>query len=155
MEPATCLFDIMDHSVSISDTGDSVGGGGNNNNNIPCNDDDDDSIASSSSTAALDSLDGKRKCSRPSSVLQHVLDMETILLDDASQLFHIALPCILMQVSQYWIFPVSSSMVGRKLGTYVRSLHLYITVEPVSLFVYMLSQRLFFHTVPYRSSTVV
>jgi len=39
------------------------------------------------------------------------------LMEEAKKLFHIALPSVLIQFSLFLIFPVSASVVGRKLGT--------------------------------------
>jgi hypothetical protein len=127
MEPATCLFDALDHSVSVSD----AAGAGCDGVEFDDDDDDDDDYSDYSSVGLeeTDKLDGahnnsidskrtRRRRRASSSAADRSLSLATIL-DDASQLFHIAVPCILMQVSLYWIFPVSSSMVGRKLGTYV------------------------------------
>jgi hypothetical protein len=123
MEPATCLLDAMDHSVSMSDSYcDGV--------EFENDDDDDDDDSRSAPLHILETTklddDGSQRSSRRSrrqissaaAAADHLLTLATVL-DDARQLFHIALPCILMQVSLYWIFPVSSSTVGRTLGTYV------------------------------------
>jgi len=52
-----------------------------------------------------------------SSAVDHDADEQFDVLSEAAQLFHVAVPSVLIQFSLFFIFPQSASVVGRTLGT--------------------------------------